>query len=76
MKRARKRKKVLIQIPTQIAALDVAESARDEFLEEEEEEGYLDEEGEEFFDEGMEGAPEQETFVVRGDGSFIKTGGE
>ncbi|GMI60607.1 hypothetical protein ScalyP_jg8171 [Parmales sp. scaly parma] len=59
-----------------IAALDVAESARDEFLEEEEEEGYLDEEGEEFFDEGMEGAPEQETFVVRGDGSFIKTGGE
>ena len=61
-----------------IAALDVAESARDEFMAEEEagmyegEEGEIDEEGDEFFNEGDEGAPEIETFVVRDDGSFAK----
>jgi len=41
-------------------------------LDAEEEEGYVDEEGDEFFNEGDEGLPERETFVVREDGSFAK----
>ena len=59
-----------------IAALDVAEAARDELMDEDDSgsEGDYDEDGEQFFENESKGRKEggQETFVIKSDGSYDK----
>ena len=54
-----------------IAAIDVAEAARDQMMEDEEG-AYIDEDNEEFFDDNPDKDTGGNTFVINADGTFEK----